>query len=160
MKRKLQIALLAAVSICAVQAQPPIPWWENPVASGLTLSEAQKESVNRILGEYRDRLTAEHQDAERAEHEFERVVNADTLEYGRGWKAIDQLVNARAVFTKDMSEMILRLRNVLTAEQWRTVREREEVRGGREGKGRRSEDHGPEGRGRRSGAQNGSAPAH
>jgi Spy/CpxP family protein refolding chaperone len=153
MKRWLQIAFLGALSLCAVQAQPIIPWWENPVASGLTLSEAQKESINRILSEYRERLTAEHQEAERAEHEFESVVRADTLEYGRGWKVIDQLVTARAIFTKDMSAMILRLRNVLTAEQWRTVREREEIRYGREGKGR-----GPEGRGRR--VMPGSGPAH
>ena len=146
MKFLLRVVLLLAVCAVVVVAQPPTPWWENPVAFGLTnLSEAQKESINRILAQYRDRLTAEHAEAERAEIEFEKLVNADTLEYGRGWQAIDQLVIARSVFTKDMSAMILKMRNVLTAEQWRIVQERQGARGGRDGgKGR-----GPDGRPRR-----------
>ena len=144
--------LLVAGLACAAYAQSPFPWWENPVASGLTLSEAQRSLVTQIVGEYRDRLTAERREAERAEREFEAVVNADTVDSQRGSVAINQLVKARGVFTQDLSQMTLRLRAVLTAEQWRTLQVR---RGGREGKG-----GGREGRGRKGGPppQSGSGP--
>lgn len=150
MTRALLLVLFAAVA----SAQRPFAWWENPVANGLVLSEAQRTLVTQIVSEYRDRLTAERREAERAEREFEAVVNAETVDSQRGRAAIDQLVKARGVFTGDVSQMTLRLRAVLTAEQWRTLQLRRDGIGGREGKGR------PEGRGRKGGPPlpNGSAP--
>jgi len=123
-------------------AQPPFAWWENPVASGLTLSDAQRDRINAIVSEHRERLTQERMEAERAEREFESVINADTVDWKRGRLAIEQLVKARSVFTEDISRMTLKLRTVLTAEQWRTLQSRSEGRG----RGPR-----PEGRGPRSG---------
>jgi Spy/CpxP family protein refolding chaperone len=132
-------------------AQPPIAWWENPVANGLTLSEDQRDWINRIVAQYRDRLNAERQDVERAEREFETIMNAETVDMQRGRAAIDQLGKARAIFFQDISMMTLRLRKVLTAEQWRTLQLQ---RGGRDGgKGR------PEGRGRRGPPPLGSGPS-
>lgn len=148
--------LLGAFFAAAVYAQRPVAWWENPVANGLTLSEAQRGLVTQIVSEYRDRLTAERREAERAEREFEAAVNADTVDAQRGRVAIDQLVKARGVFTQDVSQMTLRLRAVLTAEQWRTLQVRGSGKDVREGKGR------PEGRGRKGGPPQatGSAPSH
>lgn len=148
-RRLLAATLLAAMAVLVLpsaQAQPPIAWWENPVANGLTLSEAQRGRINHIVGEYRDRLNQERQEAERAEREFESVVNAETVDFQRGRIAIDLLVKARGVFTQDVSQMTLRLRAVLTADQWRSLQSR---RGGREGG--REGGKGPhiEGRGRK-----------
>lgn len=138
--------LLLSLCLAAVAyAQPPFAWWENPVANGLTLSEAQRSLVTQIVGEYRDRLTIERREAERAEREFEAVVNAETVDSQRGRAAIDQLVKARGVFTQDVSQMTLRLRAVLTAEQWRSLQARRSGKEGRGGKGW------PEGRGRKGG---------
>ena len=163
-RRWLQIAFLAG-AVPVVQAQPPIAWWENPVANGLTLSDAQRDRINHIVGEYRDRLTLERQEAERAEREFENTVNADTVDWQRGRAAIDQLVKARGVFTQDISQMTLRLRTVLTADQWRSLQNRRgEREGGREGSREGGKGPRPEGRGRRGGppvgSQPGSAPVH
>jgi hypothetical protein len=69
MRRLLPVFFLAMT--LSVQAQPPIPWWENPIGNGLNLSDAQLVRINTILGEYRERLTVERQEAERAEHDFE-----------------------------------------------------------------------------------------
>lgn len=140
--------LAVTLALGVAQAQPPIPWWENPIGNGLVLSEAQRDRINSIVSEFRDRLTMERQDAERAEREFESVVNADTVDSRRGWLAIDQLVKARGVFTKDISTMTLRLRAVLTADQWRTLQERQGARSEHE-----KMEHGEKGRpgGRRGG---------
>jgi Spy/CpxP family protein refolding chaperone len=120
--------LLLTLALGVANAQPPIPWWENPIGNGLVLSDAQRDRVNSIVSEFRDRLTMERQEAERAEREFESVVNADTVDSRRGWIAVEQLVRARSVFTKDISTMTLRLRAVLTADQWRMLQERQGAR--------------------------------
>jgi Spy/CpxP family protein refolding chaperone len=145
-------ALLGTWAVAVAFAQPPFAWWENPIANGLTLSEAQRDKIGQIMGEHRDRLTRERQEAERAEREFESVINADTVDWGRGRIAIDQWVKARGVFTEDMARMTLRLRNVLTAEQWHSLQLRDGGRGREGGKGRP-----PDERGRRGPA---SGPAH
>jgi Spy/CpxP family protein refolding chaperone len=165
--RLLAAMLLAAMLIAVLpsaQAQPPIAWWENPVAHGLTLSDAQRDRINHIVGEYRERLTQERQEAEKAEREFESVVNAETVDFQRGRIAIDLLVKARGVFTQDISQMTLRLRAVLTADQWRSLQSR---LGGREGGREGGKGPHPEGRGRKGppvgsqpGLQPGSGHAH
>jgi Spy/CpxP family protein refolding chaperone len=139
----MRLWILAALLATAAYAQRPIPWWENPVANGLTLSDAQWTQVTQILSESRDRLAAERREAERAERDFEAAVNAEAVDAQRGRAAIDRLVKARSIFTQDFSQMTLRLRAVLTTEQWRSLQTR---RVGREGKGPR-----PEGRGRKGG---------
>jgi len=146
--------LLVALVASTASAQPPFPWWENPIGNGLMLSDAQRTLVMQIQSEYRDRLSVELREVERAEREFEAVVNADTIDEKRGRLAINQLEKARGVFTRDLSQMILRMRAVLTAEQWRSLQIRRGGRdGGREGKGPR-----PEGRGRKGGPPIGSQP--
>jgi Spy/CpxP family protein refolding chaperone len=126
----------------------------------LNLSDTQRDKINSIVSEYRDRLTLERQEADRAEQDFENVVNADTVERRRGWTAVEQLVKARGVFTKDMAEFTLRLRAVLTADQWRILREREGERRFNDGKGPRPDG----GRGRRGGpppaVPSSTSPAH
>jgi len=138
-RRLLPITGLFLLMLATGSAQPPFAWWENPVANGLTLSEAQRDKINAIVSEHRERLTQERMEAERAEREFESVINADTVDWKRGHVAIDQLVKARSVFTEDISRMTLKLRNVLTAEQWRTLQSRNQGRG----RGPRPDGRGP-----------------
>jgi Spy/CpxP family protein refolding chaperone len=123
--------------------QPPVAWWENPVASGLTLSDAQRERINAIVREHRDTLMAAREAAEKAERELDAVFNADSVDWPRGRAAIEQLVQARGDLTRNLARMTLRLRTVLTPEQWRTLQNAGAA--GRGGRGR-----GP-GRGRRGG---------
>jgi Spy/CpxP family protein refolding chaperone len=153
MIRRWLVRLLMVAALPAAFAQPPIAWWENPVANGLTLSEAQQSRINEILREYSSRLTAERWEAERAEREFERVINAETMDYQQGQAAIDRLVKARGVFTEDFSQFTLVLRAVLTADQWSSLQNRRGGRGREGGKGPRLE-----GRGRKSAPPAGSGP--
>ena len=155
MKRRLHRGLLAALllfpGILAAQ-RGPNPWWENPVASGLkNLTVEQRNRINAIVAEYRDRLVNERMEAEKAEHELDAIFNADLVDFSRGSAAIDRLVKARADVTRDVSEMTLRLRRVLTAEQWRTLQAQQPE----DGRGR-----GPDGRGHRPDGQVGSPPPH
>jgi Spy/CpxP family protein refolding chaperone len=111
--------------------QPPVAWWENPVANGLTLTETQRDSINAIVREHQDSLRAARQAAEKAERELDAIYNADTVDLARGRAAIEDLVKARAELTRNLARMTLRLRAVLTVEQWRMLQSRGAVGRGR-----------------------------
>ena len=51
MKRAAVALLFLAAGLA--YAQPPVAWWENPVANGLSLSEYQRERINRIVADAR-----------------------------------------------------------------------------------------------------------
>lgn len=146
MKVWVQSACFAALWLLAsvpALAQPPVAWWENPVANGLTLSDVQKERINGILRDHRDALTSARDAAERAEQDLDTIYNAEAIDWARARAAIDQLVKARADLTQNLARMTLRLRAVLTIDQWRTLQGRGAT--GRAGKGR---GPGPANRGR------------
>lgn len=135
--RSLPLALVLFLAP-ALWAQPPIPWWENPVGNGLTLTDSQRERINTIVADFRDRLDQDRKEAERAERELESVFNAERIDWPRGRQVIDQLAKARSALTQDLALMTLRLRAVLTYDQWRTLQARGLTNPGREGgRGRR-----------------------
>jgi Spy/CpxP family protein refolding chaperone len=101
-----------------------VAWWENPVANGLTLTETQKDRIGHIVRDHKDRLATDRQEVDRAERELEGVFNADTIDFQKGKLVTDQLVKARSELTQDMVRMTLRLRAVLTPEQWKTLQDR------------------------------------
>lgn len=118
--------LLLILALCAPSAysQQATPWWENPVGYGLTLSEQQWDRVKRILAESRDRIDQERAEVERAELEMETFFNAEKIEWPRAKQAVDQLAKARAALTQDVTLMMLRMRTVLSVDQWRTLQAR------------------------------------
>jgi Spy/CpxP family protein refolding chaperone len=103
-------------------------WWENPVANGLNLSEAQNKQIRSIVAEYRTKLIDLRANEEKAQGDFQDVFNDAPADQRRSSDAIERLSNARGEMTKVISQMSLKMRNVLTAEQWQQLREREEER--------------------------------
>jgi Spy/CpxP family protein refolding chaperone len=103
-------------------------WWENPVANGLNLSEAQNKQIRSIVAEYRSKLIDLRANEEKAQGDFQDVFNDAPADQRRANDAIDRLGNARAEMTKVISQMSLKMRNVLTTEQWQQLRERQEER--------------------------------
>jgi Spy/CpxP family protein refolding chaperone len=125
--------------------RPPVAWWENPVANGLTLSESQKDRINKIIREHRDRLTTERMEVERAERDLESVFDAEAVDFQRGKVVTDQLLKARGELTHEMVRMTLRLRAVLTPDQWRTLQDRNVSAVGQGAKGGRGRPKGAKG---------------
>jgi len=103
-------------------------WWDNPVANGLNLSDGQNKQIHSIVAEYRSRLIDLRANEEKAQGDFQDVFNDTPADQRRANDAIDRLSSARAEMTKTISQMSLRMRNVLTAEQWQQLRERQEER--------------------------------
>jgi Spy/CpxP family protein refolding chaperone len=133
---RLALLLLAAPTLVWAQARNTSGgWWENPVTSGLDLTEHQERQINEVVREYRSRLVDSRAAVDKAENDLEDVFNGPYVDQRRGAEVIEQLVEARAGLTKAVSEMTLRLRAILTAEQWQELQRRERSRS--TGRGRR-----------------------
>jgi len=129
------LAILMAVP-GALWAQPrtvSLPWWDNPLASGLTLTDSQRTRIQEVVREYRDRLANLRAEVDQAEADLEAVFNDEVVDQRRGTATIDRLARTRADLTRAVSEMTLKLRAVLTPQQWQELQRRGEegARGGR-----------------------------
>lgn len=130
----------------ALSAQTPpagfFPWWDGPVVNNLNLTDAQRAEIRSAIREYRSRLRDVREAVQRAETDLDDVFNEDTVDQRRGAEAIDRLTKARAEMTRSVSELSLRMRSILTAQQWQELRQRQQLesvgRGRGGGRGRRA----------------------
>jgi Spy/CpxP family protein refolding chaperone len=143
MRRILFFALLAFALLIAplVSAQAPRsrPWWESPIVNKLDLSDAQTKQITATVSDYRDRLRELRTAVNHAEAGLESVLNEDPVDQRKANDAIEQIANARTELFRTTSQMDLKLRSVLTAQQWQELRSQQQGRGprpaGRRGRG-------------------------
>jgi Spy/CpxP family protein refolding chaperone len=134
---KLLIPVVTLAS--ALFAQPPRPpmgtptqyaWWEYKVVrSSLNLTEAQTKQLNSIQASYVNRLMDMRAAANKAEGNLEEVFNQAPSDDSKAEAAINQYSHALEDLTRTLSTMSLQMRNVLTAEQWQTLQNRQGGRG-------------------------------
>ena len=99
-------------------------WWDSPIANDLNLSEDQKKQIRSIVQEYRDRLIDQRAALQKAELQFGDLFAEASPNPVRADQVIEQLVAARSDLTRTMSQMTLRLRAVLTPEQFQELQKR------------------------------------
>ena len=122
-----KVLLLFAIGFAApgiLSAQPPrapFAWWDSPVAKSLDLTDLQYRQINTTVSEYRDKIKDLRGAVNKAEAELERVFNEETVDQRQASDAIDGLASARSELFKTTSQMDLKLRMVLTAQQWQTL---------------------------------------
>ena len=140
-------------------AQPPRPpmatsyWWESKVVvNSLNLSDTQLKQMNETQAAYVGRLMDLRTAVNKAESNLDSIFNQDNIDQRKADAAVDQLAAARGDLTRTISQLSLKLRNVLTAEQWQALRDQQATRAAQKGVF--------PGRGRRGGPdlKNGSAP--
>ena len=89
MSTRILAAVLMAVP-AMLWAQPrtvSLPWWDNPLASGLTLTDSQRTRIQDIVHEYRDRLANLRAETDQAEAALEAVFNDEVQDQRRGTAA-------------------------------------------------------------------------
>lgn len=105
-------------------AQPPrgsFNWWESPLTQDINLSEDQRAKIRDTIREFRPKLIDLRASLEKAEIDTEEALNDDVFDQRRANDAIERLVGARGEMTRLMSQMSIRLRATLTAEQWKEL---------------------------------------
>src|SRR5579862_8343894 len=110
--------ILATLLSAAALAQGPrgggfpggigFQWWDNPVANGLNLSDAQNKQIHSIVAEFRSRLIDLRANEEKAQGDFQDIFNDAPADQRRANEAIDRLSSARAEMTKTISQMSLK----------------------------------------------------
>jgi Spy/CpxP family protein refolding chaperone len=151
---KYLFACLVLAVPALLSAQGPrsgfFPWWDSPMVSGLDLTDAQRAEIRSVVRDYRGRIAEVRDAVQKAENDLDQVFNEDTVDQRRGSEAIDRLTKARADMTKSVSELSLRMRAVLTAQQWQELQRRQREQGSRiENAGRNPGQPRGGGRGRR-----------
>lgn len=104
------------------QARGPRPWWDAEVAKNLNLSEAQQKQVAQIMQEFRPRMREVQQAVNRADADVTASFNEEPVDQTKANDAINRLASARADLTRAVSQVDLKLRTVLTAQQWQEMR--------------------------------------
>jgi len=123
----MKVLLWCLALLMPAQAQPPrayFPWWESPLARELNLTDEQREKITAILKESRAEIIDKRAAVEKAEAEVEDLFAEPVLDQARAQQAIDRLVAARGELTRAFTELSLKLRVVLTQEQWKELQQR------------------------------------
>jgi Spy/CpxP family protein refolding chaperone len=97
------------------------PWWEGALASEIQLTDAQRKQMLQTRREFRGRMFDLRTAVDKAEADLAAAFNDDPVDQRKANEAIDRLVTVRGELFRATSQMDLRMRSVLTAEQWREL---------------------------------------
>jgi Spy/CpxP family protein refolding chaperone len=150
--------VLLALAPAAIRAQGPPPgppppaglsWWERPwwngaAAQDLNLSDGQKNDINAIVKDYRSKMMDMRGAIGKADRDVAAAFAESPVDPHKANDAIEKLAAARGDLTRALSQMSLKVRLVLTAEQWQDLQQRAFVGRGRgKGRDRRPGEGGP-----------------
>ncbi len=124
MRASLLWAVLFSATLFGQAPRSFYPWWDGQIAENLNLSPGQKDQVRGVVAAYRTRLAEVRAAAMKAEDAVEAVVNEENVNEERANAAIRVLATARYNVTQVVSEMSLKLRMVLTQDQWKELQRR------------------------------------
>src|SRR5579862_634913 len=126
---KLPSLILASVALAALLgAQPPRgprPWWDGEVAKDLNLSDVQTKQIAQTRHDFRQRMFDARSEVDKAEAAVQAAFNQDPVDQAKANDAINQLATARVEMTKAVSQMDLKLRMILTADQWQKLQQKQ-----------------------------------
>lgn len=136
--------LLAQAQVATQESRPPrsfVSWWEGPwwngrAAQALNLSDAQKTDINGIVKEYRTKMMDLRTAMEKADRDVEAAFSENPVDQRKANESIEKLAAARGDLTRTLSQMSLKMRLVLTADQWQDLQRRSPSGRGERGVGR------------------------
>jgi Spy/CpxP family protein refolding chaperone len=115
-------------------------WWNSPIVQNLDLTDAQRKDIRGTVREYRGHLLDLREAVQRADGDLEIALGENPLDQRKANEAIEHLATARGELTRTLSQMTLRLRTILTSDQWQELQRRQAERRapfrGRDGGGR------------------------
>ena len=122
MLRIFALALIASLPLFPQAANKS--WWNGETIKELNLRPDQLREMRTTMREFRPLLQELRANVQKAEQDLEAVFNSDPVDNAKANEAIDRLVAARSELTRELSRMGLRLRGVLTLQQWQEVQKR------------------------------------
>ena len=109
---------------------PPGKWWENErLIRHINLTDEQRQEINGLVYEHAHHMIDLNADLKRAELELANLVGQPEFDVDQVRIAFAGFQKARQTLELERFEMLLSVREVMTAEQWQKIQEiRSELR--------------------------------
>jgi protein CpxP len=99
-------------------------WWNNPrIAEQIGLTDDQKKKMDDIFQQHRLQLIDLSAAVEKQEAIMQPLIGADQPDEAKILSQIDAIAQARAELEKNRARMLFGIRQVLTADQWKKLKE-------------------------------------
>lgn len=122
MRRYILLGLLLSGSVFGQMPKSLYAWWSKPVvARQLNLTNVQRQQIRATVVQFRPHLIDIRAEVNKAEIDLEAQFDHDPVDQTKANQAIERLIAARADLTRTLSQMSLKLRTVLTEQQWRDL---------------------------------------
>jgi Spy/CpxP family protein refolding chaperone len=106
----------------AMHAGPPRIWWKNPdLVKKLGLTDDQQTKMDQIFQDSRLKLIDLHASLEKEEAILDPLLSSDQPDESKIVSQIDRVAQARGELEKANARMLLGLRRILTADQWKKL---------------------------------------
>src|SRR5580704_6282808 len=122
MRRYILLGLLLSGSVFGQMPKSLYAWWSKPVVTKqLNLTTVQRQQIRAAVVEFRPHLIDIRAEVSKAEIDLEAQFDHDPVDQAKANQAIERLIAARSDLTRTLSQMSLKLRSVLTEQQWRDL---------------------------------------
>ena len=100
-------------------------WWSRPqIAQSLNLSPAQRQQIRATVVQYRSHLMDVRAQVNQAEQDLAAQFNRDPVDPSKTNEVTERLIAARSDLTRTLTQLSLKLRLVLTEQQWQELQRR------------------------------------
>jgi Spy/CpxP family protein refolding chaperone len=124
MRRLLALSLLGA-SLYAQMPRGIYAWWNRPqIARDLNLSPPQRQQIRATVQQYRPHLLNVRAAVNQAEQALADQFNRNPVDPAKANEAIERVVDARSDLTRTLTQLSLKLRLLLTEQQWQELQRR------------------------------------
>jgi Spy/CpxP family protein refolding chaperone len=125
MPRLLLVALLAAGTLSAQLPKSFYVWWNKPeIVRNLKLTPVQREQIRSTIQQFRPHLLNVRAAVNQAEQALTSQFDRSPVDPAKTNEAIERLVDARSDLTRTLSQLSLKLRLILSDEQWQELQRR------------------------------------
>jgi Spy/CpxP family protein refolding chaperone len=122
--------MLLASGLWAQMPRGIYAWWSRPqVARDLNLSPPQREQIRATVQQFRPHLLNVRAAVNQAEQALADQFNHNPVDPAKTNEAIERLVDARSDLTRTLTRLSLKLRLVLSEQQWEELQRRRPVQG-------------------------------
>src|ERR1700733_7917242 len=129
MIRSLVLALLLGSALFAQMPKGIYAWWSRPeIARNLNLTPTQREQIRATVQQYRPHLLNVRSEVNQAEQALAEQFDRNPVNPAKTNEAIERLVDARSDLTRTLTQLSLKLRLVLTEQQWQELQRRRPTR--------------------------------